>query len=313
MSITPYSPRDDELAPPMPTAPVPDRQTRALQNLSEWVHAADAAYQVAERLVQSAFVPTTFRGKPVEATAAILAGSEVGLSPMAALRSFDIISGQAAPRAITLRAIVQSYGHEVVLVESTATRAIVAGRRRGTTEWQKSTWTLDRAKEMGLTGKDNWRKQPGAMLVARATSEVCRLVAADAILGIGYTAEELADGATGDPAWTVEPSPAQDAATAPTRRMSRATIPAPEDATESADTPDHGTGEMITDAQRRALFRAFTAAGYDTDAHSDEGRTARLHHLAELLGRDIESTNDLTKAEASQAIDALTATGNPDQ
>ena len=44
----------------------------------------------------------------------------------------------------------------------------------------------------------NWKKQPGAMLVARATSEACRLVAADAILGIGYSSEEIADGGSYD-------------------------------------------------------------------------------------------------------------------
>ena len=167
----------------------PDYQSRAVQRLGEWAQSADAAFRVAERLVQSAFVPVAFRGKPIEAAAAILAGSEVGLSPMAALRSFDVIQGQAAPRAITLRAVVQSFGHEVVVVESTATRCLMRGRRRGSSGWQQSLWTIDRAKDLGLTGKEGWKKQPTAMLVARATSEICRLVAADAILGIGYTTE----------------------------------------------------------------------------------------------------------------------------
>ncbi|NUS58000.1 MAG: hypothetical protein HOV66_24590, partial [Streptomycetaceae bacterium] len=89
-----------------PAAYQPDYQSRAVQRLGEWAQSADAAFRVAERLVQSAFVPAAFRGKPIEAAAAILAGSEVGLSPMAALRSFDVIQGQAAPRAITLRAVV---------------------------------------------------------------------------------------------------------------------------------------------------------------------------------------------------------------
>ena len=125
MTIQPYTP-------PTEAAPtVTDYQSRAVVRLGEWAHAADAAYAVAQRLVQSSFVPVAFRGKPIEATAAILAWSEVGLAPMAALRAFDVIQGQAAPRALTLRAIAQSYGHDVEVIESTSTRCRVRARRRG--------------------------------------------------------------------------------------------------------------------------------------------------------------------------------------
>ncbi|MBQ1164270.1 hypothetical protein KBZ21_40455, partial [Streptomyces sp. A73] len=43
-------------------------------------------------------------GKPDEVTAAILAGQEMGLSPMAALRSMHVINGVAGLSAISLRA-----------------------------------------------------------------------------------------------------------------------------------------------------------------------------------------------------------------
>lgn len=294
---------------PAQTLTVADYQTRAVQRLGEWVQSADAAYAVAERLVQSSFVPAAFKGKPIEATAAILAGSEVGLSPMASLRAFDVIQGQAAPRAITLRAIVQSYGHEVIVRESTATRAIVEAKRRGSSEWQRSVWTIDRAKDLQLTGKDNWKKQPGAMLVARATSEACRLVAADAILGIGYTTEELQDGATGEP-MTYEAVPADEPAQSQTRRMSRATRVAAgppagaesgeESGFESQPAPatSDETGEAITSAQSKMLHASFGEVGI-------KDRDQRLIYCRNLIGRDIDSSSDLTKAEASRVIDAL--------
>ncbi|MBQ1164370.1 hypothetical protein KBZ21_40985, partial [Streptomyces sp. A73] len=41
--------------------------------------------------------------KPDEVTAAILAGQEMGLSPMAALRSMHVINGVAGLSAISLR------------------------------------------------------------------------------------------------------------------------------------------------------------------------------------------------------------------
>ncbi|WP_427422688.1 hypothetical protein [Lysinibacillus fusiformis] len=170
-----------------------DRADAAVDRLARWAAAASATHKMAQTLVETSFVPQAFRGKPVEATAAMLAGAEVGLSPMAALRSFDVIQGTAAPRANTLRAIVQSMGHQIRVVESTDTVAIVEGCRRGEDTWQRSEWTIDRARRMKLTGKDNWTNQPQAMLVARATAECARLIASDAILGIPYAAEEIRD------------------------------------------------------------------------------------------------------------------------
>jgi hypothetical protein len=196
------------------------RLPAAVALLAEWASSADAAYRLAQKLVTTSFVPQPFRGKPDEAAAAILAGAEVGLQPMAALRSFDIIQGIAAPRANTLRAIVQGHGHTVRLVESTDTRAIVEGWRLGQTkaDVQRSSWTIDRATKLGLTGKENWKKQPGAMLVARATSELCRLIASDAILGVPYSLEELTDGVT------VDESTGEIAEPAPKRTARRATL-----------------------------------------------------------------------------------------
>lgn len=151
------------------------------------------AYQIAVRLVATSFVPQSYQGKPQEAAAAILTGQGIGLGPMEALRSIDIIQGTPAMRAVALRALVVSHGHEIWVEESSPNRAVVAGRRAGSDVVQRSTWDVDRARGLNLLGKDNWKKQQGAMLVARATSECARLVAPDALLGIPYSSEELID------------------------------------------------------------------------------------------------------------------------
>lgn len=297
-------------------APIADYQSRAIDRLGAWAQSADAAFAVAQRLVQSSFVPQQFRGKPVEATAAILAGAEVGLNPMASLRAFDVIQGQAAPRALTLRAVAQSHGHDIEIVESTTTRCRVRARRRGG-DWQSITWTIDRAKELGLTGKDNWRKQPQAMLVARATAEAARLVAADAILGIGYSAEEVADGASGEvPLFDGGPAEAAEQPSTGTRRMSRrrAPAPAPEpEPTEDAPT-DHAENASdefpefpepgITTAQIRKMGALMREAGL-------ENRADALAYVGARIGRDVSSRNELTKDEASTVIDALEALLSP--
>jgi hypothetical protein len=165
-----------------------------MSELMQWARDAAEAHKISQSLVKTAFVPESMRGKPDEATGAILTGQEIGLRPMASLRSIDIISGTPAMRANAMRGLVQSKGHRITLVESTTTRAIVEGQRKGETVTQRSTWTIDRAKGLGLAGRDNWRKQPLAMLVARATAECCRLTASDVLLGIPYAVEELQDG-----------------------------------------------------------------------------------------------------------------------
>ncbi len=296
--ITTYQP--GALSAPAATF-VPDYQSRAVSRLADWVASADAAYNVAARLVESSFVPAQFKGKPIEATAAILAGSEVGLSPMAALRSFDIIQGQAAPRAITLRAIVQSFGHEIVMDESTSTRCVMRGKRRGSTEWQRSVWTIDRAKDLGLTGKDGWKKQPTAMLVARATSEIARLIASDAILGIGYTSEELHDGATGDPLEPAEVA-GESAPTQPaTRRMSRNAAPVEPPSVEAERPGDVDGGDPISDRTRRKMFALL--AKVDPNADDDTQRKG----MSLVLGREVTSRADLTEDDAHAVIAALQA------
>lgn len=250
-----------------------DHQGEAVARLAEWATSAQAASAVATELCRSSFVPDSFRNKPNEATAAILAGLEVGLQPMAALRSFDVIQGQAAARAITLRAIVQSHGHEIELVESTATRCKMRGRRRGSDAWQDVTWTMDRARQLGLGNKPNWKNQPQAMLVARATSELARLIASDAILGIAYSSEEIADGAGAGVEVPAEITADPEVAGAPTaapgkKRMSRAKKPAPATEPEVVDAEVVDDGPPLADAEALAELQR-QIDQLDTDSKAD--------------------------------------------
>lgn len=296
---------------------------RTVVRLTEWAESAQAAYDVATKLVSTSFVPEVFRNKPHEATAAILAGDELGFSPMASLRAFDVIQGTAAPKAITQRAVVQSRGHAIWKVESSSTRAIFRGRRADSAEVQESTWTIERARQLGLTNKPNWKSQPEAMLIARATAECSRLVASDALLGIPYSAEELADGVYGDytPAAPAEPPRLEQPAppSAPRRTAQRRTQPltapptAPEPATEPEgeaggpplpgedgydEPPPAAVSDPATRAQLTKLHTIFSKGGVDN-------RDTRLQACALIIGREIASSTDLTKEEASKLIETL--------
>lgn len=268
--------------------------------LHEWARATADAFSIAKVVCGTSMTPQQYRNKPEEAAAAIMAGAEIGFDPFKAMAAIDVIQGTAAMRAIALRAVVQGHGHEIIMVESTSARCRMKGRRKGSSEWQTVTWTIDRAKEMGLLSRDQWKKQPTGMLVARATSELARLVAADAIMGIPYSAEEITDNGGAVPTDDAEvDAPAQSG----TRRMSRKRAePAPEPGTAPEPDPaaDAETGEVagITPQQSKALHASFNDAGV-------KDREQRLAYCRNLIGRDLASSSDLTKVEASAVIDAL--------
>lgn len=209
---------------------------RGSEDLLRFSRDLSIAYSFCTSLVQTQFVPGQYQNNPGNAAAAVMTARGVGITdPLAALRSIDIIQGTPAFRANTLRALVQREGHEIWVEEASSQRAVVKGKRRGSDRVEVSMWDMDRARQMKLAGKDNWQKQPQAMLVARATSEVARLIAADVILGL-YAAEELADG-------VVPAQVAEVAVEKPKRRVARRKKAEQVEAPESPEKPGEANGE----------------------------------------------------------------------
>lgn len=279
-----------------------------------WAYEARLAAQISTSLAKTSFVPASLRGKPEDIAAAILAGQELGLQPMATLRSMDVIQGTPALRAHAMRGLIQSHGHTVQLVESTKTRCVMRGRRKGEDHWQQVEWTVERAAELGLTGKSEWKKQQQTMLVARATGEICRLVASDVLYAMPYAAEELDDSEPLD----AQPGSSGGAVTAQ-EILSRNTVtverefppaPAPARAEPAPAQPRQADqdAEPASAGQLREMNILFTDAGIT--AHTGKGSTAlndeaRFAWLAEHVGARVQSTKDLTTTQAAQAITLL--------
>jgi hypothetical protein len=120
-------------------------------------------------------VPKDFRGKPEDATAAIMLGDELGLSPHVALRSVYVIHGTPSIYARTMVALAQpSHGHDVWTEESSESRGHrlrAAARARSTSS---VVWTIDRARKAGYTNNKKYESDPQAMLYAKAAGEVCQ-------------------------------------------------------------------------------------------------------------------------------------------
>ncbi|MGB3054926.1 MAG: hypothetical protein WBB52_08755, partial [Acidimicrobiales bacterium] len=155
-----------------------------------------SAASLADQIARSDFAPAGLRGKPEAVMAAMLQGHELGIGPMAALAEIGVINGKPCISAKLMRALVQRAGHDLWFEVKTSTKVTICGRRKDWPEDRvaKVTWTMDDAKTAGLSGGQNYRKYPRAMLAARATGELCRDNFADVLGGLSYTHEEVSDG-----------------------------------------------------------------------------------------------------------------------
>lgn len=149
-------------------------------------------WKLSQRVSNTPFVPTGLRGKPESVLACILYGQELGLGPMQSLNSIHVIEGRTAMSPELMRAMVARHGHRIDVIENSATACEVKGVRSDTGSTATVRWTMEDAKLAGLVGKNNWKNYPRAMLLARATSELCRIVFPDIIAGLSYTPEEVA-------------------------------------------------------------------------------------------------------------------------
>lgn len=176
--------------------PVTSRAGMIHADTDNWMAVYDGdAKALSTDLCKTDFVPKGFRGNPPAVLAAVLYGREVGLPPIAALQGLYSVDGRVGTYAETQRALVLAAGHEYRIVEQSASRCVIEGRRAGRDEWQRFGFTMQEARDAGLDKKDNWRKWPADMLLARATARMCKAMFPDAVHGMS-TAEEIQDTVT---------------------------------------------------------------------------------------------------------------------
>lgn len=152
----------------------------------EW----QAMREQAKALVASKFLPKAV-DTPEKAIAVMMTGRELGIGPMQALRCVHIIDGKPTLAAELIAALVlrRVPGAVLEVAESTNERCVIVAARPGRPERQFA-FTMDDAKAAGLTGKDNWKRYPRAMLRSRAITEAARAVFPDATMGL-YDPDEL--------------------------------------------------------------------------------------------------------------------------
>lgn len=149
---------------------------------------------MAEVLSKSSLLPDALKNKASDVAFAIMAGAELGLSPVASIRGIHIISGKPTLSADTMVAVVLASGLAEYFseIECTPTSTTWETKRRNAPVAQRRTWTLDDAKRAALDKKDVWRQYTRQMLAARCRSELARLVYPDLLAGV-QSSDEVRD------------------------------------------------------------------------------------------------------------------------
>lgn len=296
---------------------------------TEIVRRDDAA--LAEKIEWAKFMqtanllPRDYRNNPGNLLFAAEYADTLGVSRINAITSIHVIEGKPSASAELIAGLVRRAGHKL-RVTGDDTQCIAQIIRSDDPDFTyEARWDARKAQAAGLWGRGNWSKYPGAMLRSRAITEVARMAASDVLFGVVYTPEELGaevdvDGnpLRGERITSVEQvSPAPGATTAADRMrgfLSDAPTPQTGEAEGSqAETPVAGgeagsipagnpsassTDDMITSAQLKKLGAGMRDVGLND-------RASALAYVADVIGREITSRNELTKDEASRVIDAL--------
>jgi len=265
--------------------------------LVAWAEAAGAAHQLAVSLSQTSFVPRVKVGgqmvpmSPGDATAAILMGDELGLSPIASLRSIYVVHGTPAMYTRTMVALAQGHGHEVWTEETSPAKVTVCARRRGGEHVERATWTIARARTAGYTSNAKYQSNPEEMLYAKAAAEVCRKVAADVMAGVPFSVEDLE---------LEQPQPTSSVSRGegPKTSVKRGAKPEPEEPAFDTPAPSVEEPKPASRAQVEKLNIQIKEIGI-TD------RDQKLAYISMRTGRGITSSSDLTMREASDLIEEL--------
>ena len=140
-------------------------------------------------MVKTGLLPNSVRSG-AQAVAIILTGKELGLPPMQAIRSIQIIQGKPTLSAeLQLALFKQSGGHASWKESDNVKAVLLLTHPNG--DVHEETFTIKDAQTAGLVKSGSpWTKYPKAMLRARAISAGIRAAAPDIGMGI-YDPEEL--------------------------------------------------------------------------------------------------------------------------
>ena len=227
-----------------------------------------------------------------QAVVKIIAGRELGIPPMAAMREVHVFKGKVELSYTIMGSLLRQHERYDYRVTENSNEAAEVVITRDGQDVGASRFTMEDAKRARLAGKDNWRNYPRAMCLARAMSEAVRTHAPDVSHGAIYAHGEISDSEPlqADPfEISDEPSPAP--------------IPEPqEDEEPGGDTPEEpdyerlavrfATGVHARSKQCQLLEpngkhdTKLAAAKVHVEDWPEEHKTEARHELAKALAHE---------------------------
>lgn len=255
-----------------------------LANVNEW----QTLTHMAKTFIDSGLLPQSIK-KPEAALLIMWQGRELGIDPLQALNTINVIQGKPTVSPQLMLALIRRSG-QLVNAEFKVDdkQAVVTLQRKGETP-HTETFSMDDAKKLGLATKDNWQKQPKTMLKWRAVAAAARVVFPDVILGL-YTPEEMGANVTvtdegdmqivdapAEPALKALPPTANGHTNSPTMQVVEEELARDQGVSTFAEEEIIFANRVRLEktADGKSWFAIFTA-------RSDDNRTAEWHDLAAL-------------------------------
>jgi len=265
---------------------IPDQPTQS--------NTLESQMNYARAVSTASMLPENYRGKPADIMLAVGLGSSMGLSPAESLYRISVIKGKPTASAELIAANVRKAGHRLRVRgdDTTCTATII---RADDPDYEFTvTRDLAWAERMGLARNDNYRKQAGTMLQWRAITAVARLACPEALYGVSYTSDEMEDiGEQRQAAAT--PSLAQQVGAAPV------VVEQVEAEPEAQESPLLNTSSKLA----KAMYASINEAGIQ--------EAERIDWVSHVIGRDIDSTKEMTEDEARTVLAHLDAAKQDEQ
>lgn len=245
--------------------------------------------EYARALAGASIIPKAFQNRPADVLVAIEYGNALGIAPIVALSEINVIQGTPALSASLMAALARQAGHKVRVTGDDKAATCTITRGDDPDFEHTATWSEKKARDAGLWGKGHWGKDPGTMLRWRAIAECVRFACSEVLGGLKYSSDEVRDFAPQQAApvrHTVQQVQTIEDAVAEHQAVAEVWEPAA-----PAEFPKRSDGQ----AKKLAILIR------EVNLKRDEA----LALFGGWIGRDLESTKDLTVGEASQVIDQL--------
>jgi hypothetical protein len=179
-------------------------QSSALATVSPEMARFEVMRQEAAVLLKSGFLPQSIK-TPEQAITIMMMGDALGIKPIVALNSINVIAGKPTVSPQLMLALVRRSGQlETIEITDDGNACTVKMKRRSEPVYV-SVFSMDDArrlktteydngvkKTIALAEKYNWVQQPATMRKWRAVAAACRVVFPDCLWGIAsYTPEEI--------------------------------------------------------------------------------------------------------------------------